>query len=112
MKPAPPVTRIVSAKRFSLSVRGRTQPGECAALIPRRTRRKHPYVACRASMTTSVAGRAAAGRARDDCAPFPGVRRRGMEIERSSGVLLHPTSLPGGRLGDEAYRFVDWLEAA
>jgi 4-alpha-glucanotransferase len=32
--------------------------------------------------------------------------------ERSSGVLLHPISLPGGRLGDEAYRFVDWLAAA
>jgi 4-alpha-glucanotransferase len=31
---------------------------------------------------------------------------------RSSGVLLHPTSLPGGRLGDEARRFVDWLAAA
>jgi len=31
---------------------------------------------------------------------------------RASGILLHPTSLPGGRLGDEAYRFVDWLEAA
>ena len=29
-----------------------------------------------------------------------------------SGVLLHPTSLPGGRLGEEAYRFVDWLAAA
>jgi 4-alpha-glucanotransferase len=28
---------------------------------------------------------------------------------RSSGVLLHVTSLPGGRLGPEAYRFVDWL---
>jgi 4-alpha-glucanotransferase len=27
-------------------------------------------------------------------------------------VLLHPTSLPGGRLGKEAYRFVDWLAAA
>ncbi len=27
-------------------------------------------------------------------------------------MLLHPTSLPGGRLGDEAYRFVDWLAAA
>jgi 4-alpha-glucanotransferase len=35
-----------------------------------------------------------------------------MQVQRSSGVLLHPTSLPGGRLGDEAYRFVDWLEAA
>ncbi len=33
---------------------------------------------------------------------------------RSSGVLLHPTCLPGpdgiGDLGDSAYRFVDWLE--
>lgn len=35
-----------------------------------------------------------------------------MKLPRSSGVLLHPTSLPGGRLGDEAYRFVDWLAAA
>jgi len=31
---------------------------------------------------------------------------------RSSGVLLHPTSLPSGRLGAEAYAFVDWLAAA
>jgi 4-alpha-glucanotransferase len=35
---------------------------------------------------------------------------------RSSGILLHPTSLPGrygiGDLGEWAYRFVDWLEAA
>jgi 4-alpha-glucanotransferase len=33
---------------------------------------------------------------------------------RSSGVLLHPTCLPGpdgiGDLGESAYRFVDWLE--
>ncbi len=35
-----------------------------------------------------------------------------MTLQRSSGVLLHPTSLPGGRLGDEAYRYVDWLAAA
>ena len=26
--------------------------------------------------------------------------------------MLHPTSLPGGRLGPEAYGFVDWLAAA
>ena len=26
--------------------------------------------------------------------------------------MLHPTSLPGGRLGGEAYAFVDWLAAA
>ena len=35
-----------------------------------------------------------------------------MKLIRSSGILLHPTSLPGGRLGDEGYRFVDWLAAA
>src|SRR5579872_3652935 len=35
-----------------------------------------------------------------------------VELGRASGILLHPTSLPGGRLGDEAYRFVDWLAAA
>src|SRR3954449_2585572 len=35
-----------------------------------------------------------------------------MKFTRSSGVQLHVTSLPGGRLGPEAYRFVDWLEAA
>jgi 4-alpha-glucanotransferase len=33
-------------------------------------------------------------------------------LSRTSGVLLHPTSLPGGRLGAEAYGFVDWLAAA
>jgi len=31
---------------------------------------------------------------------------------RSSGVLLHITSLPGSTLGPEAYRFVDWLADA
>src|SRR5688572_1028074 len=31
---------------------------------------------------------------------------------RSSGVQLHPTSLPGGTLGREAYKFVDWLADA
>jgi 4-alpha-glucanotransferase len=35
-----------------------------------------------------------------------------MQIRRSSGVLLHLASLPGGRLGPEAYRFVDWLTDA
>src|SRR3954452_8883616 len=35
-----------------------------------------------------------------------------MKFTRSSGVQLHVTSLPGGRLGPQAYRFVDWLEAA
>jgi 4-alpha-glucanotransferase len=33
-------------------------------------------------------------------------------LPRSSGVQLHITSLPDGRLGDSAYRFVDWLAAA
>ena len=31
---------------------------------------------------------------------------------RRAGVLLHVTSLPGGRLGPEALRFVDWLAEA
>jgi 4-alpha-glucanotransferase len=35
-----------------------------------------------------------------------------VELPRSSGVLLHITSLPGGRLGREALRFLDWLAAA
>src|SRR5581483_4936564 len=39
-----------------------------------------------------------------------------MNFPRASGVLLHPTSLPGpygiGDFGPEAYRFVDWLHAA
>jgi 4-alpha-glucanotransferase len=35
-----------------------------------------------------------------------------MKLERSSGILLHPTSLPGGVLDKHAYRFVDWLAAA
>src|SRR3954452_13353361 len=35
-----------------------------------------------------------------------------MRLKRASGVVLHPTSLPGGRLGDDAYRFVDWLHEA
>jgi 4-alpha-glucanotransferase len=35
-----------------------------------------------------------------------------VELERSLGVQLHPTSLPGGCLGPEAYAFVDWLAAA
>lgn len=39
-----------------------------------------------------------------------------MKFTRKSGVLLHPTSLPGtygiGTLGDYAYKFVDWLSDA
>src|SRR5436309_10927469 len=35
-----------------------------------------------------------------------------VNLPRSAGVQLHPTSLPGGRLGPEAYGFVDWLAAA
>ncbi len=38
-----------------------------------------------------------------------------MKFERSAGVLLHPTSLPGkfgiGDLGPEAYHFIQYLEA-
>jgi 4-alpha-glucanotransferase len=35
-----------------------------------------------------------------------------MELKRSAGILLHPTSLPSGKLDDDAYAFVDWLTAA
>jgi len=35
-----------------------------------------------------------------------------VRLERSAGILLHPTSLPSGKLDREAYRFVDWLAAA
>jgi 4-alpha-glucanotransferase len=35
-----------------------------------------------------------------------------VEDVRESGVLLHLTSLPGGRLGEAAFRFVDWLAEA
>ena len=36
-----------------------------------------------------------------------------MKFERASGILLHPTSLPGpygiGDLGPAAFRWIDWL---
>src|SRR5713226_6283147 len=39
-----------------------------------------------------------------------------MSFPRASGILLHPTSLPGrfgvGDLGDEAYAFADFLAAS
>ena len=39
-----------------------------------------------------------------------------MRLPRASGILLHPTSLPGphgaGDLGPAAYHFVDWLASA
>ena len=39
-----------------------------------------------------------------------------MRFDRASGVLLHPTSLPGphgsGDFGPAAYHFVDWLHSA
>lgn len=35
-----------------------------------------------------------------------------MKLQRSSGLVLHPTSLASGRLDAEAYAFVDWLAAA
>jgi 4-alpha-glucanotransferase len=35
-----------------------------------------------------------------------------MNLPRSSGVQLHPTSLPSGRLGPDAYAWIDWLASA
>ena len=34
-----------------------------------------------------------------------------MKLARASGILLHPSSLPGGVLDKHAFRFVDWLAA-
>ena len=47
----------------------------------------------------------------------PGSSHRSPLDRRRAGVLLHPTSLPGGLLGNgdlgpDAYRFVDFLQAA
>jgi 4-alpha-glucanotransferase len=33
-------------------------------------------------------------------------------LPRAAGVQMHPNSLPGGRLGEEAFAFVDWLAEA
>jgi 4-alpha-glucanotransferase len=48
--------------------------------------------------------------------PVPGAasarKLRAVDLPRSAGVQLHPTSLPGGRLGREAYAWVDWLRSA
>src|ERR1035441_7652232 len=45
-----------------------------------------------------------------------GAYNESVTFPRSSGILLHPTSLPGrfgiGDLGPEAYGFVDFLAAA
>ena len=35
-----------------------------------------------------------------------------MRLPRTSGLQLHLTSLPGGKLGASAFAFVDWLAAA
>ncbi|HUO71908.1 MAG TPA: 4-alpha-glucanotransferase [Solirubrobacteraceae bacterium] len=35
-----------------------------------------------------------------------------IDLARSSGVQLHLTSLPGGKLGPEAFKFADWLASA
>lgn len=34
------------------------------------------------------------------------------ETGRAAGVLLHPTSLPSGKLDADAYRWIDWLAEA
>src|SRR3954467_15534149 len=35
-----------------------------------------------------------------------------MQLDRASGILLHPSSFPNGVLDEHAYRFVDWLALA
>jgi len=43
-------------------------------------------------------------------------RRLPMKFKRASGIILHPTSLPGpdgiGSMGPEAYRWIDFLADA
>lgn len=47
--------------------------------------------------------------------PFNDTGGNKMKFERKSGILLHPTSLPGtpgiGTFGKEAYKFIDWLKS-
>lgn len=54
----------------------------------------------------------ARGRRKRRVAPRCALRWAAVQLARSSGILLHPTSLPSGKLDREAYRFVDWLAAA
>jgi 4-alpha-glucanotransferase len=42
----------------------------------------------------------------------PGRKQPVVQLPRSAGIVLHPTSLPSGKLSEDAYRFVDWLAAA
>ena len=48
--------------------------------------------------------------------PLIKTKEAGVKFDRGSGVLLHPSSLPGpygiGDLGSEAYRFIDFLKGA
>ncbi|MGO9754390.1 MAG: 4-alpha-glucanotransferase [Solirubrobacteraceae bacterium] len=61
----------------------------------------------------SQAADAAGGRQAAAAAGAPaGAGSPSTALPRSSGVLLHITSLPGGRLGAGAYEMVDWLAAA
>src|SRR5258708_13531631 len=43
----------------------------------------------------------------------PMIQKLGTNLPRAGGLLLHPTSLPGahgiGDLGEQAFRFLDWL---
>ncbi len=32
--------------------------------------------------------------------------------QRQAGVLLHPTSLPSGKIDEQAWRFLDWMASA
>src|SRR6201991_3802551 len=44
--------------------------------------------------------------------PKPPALKSPQVSNRTSGIQLHPTSLPTGVLGRDAYAFVDWLAAA
>src|SRR4051794_35654407 len=67
-------------------------------------------LAAAALATAAAGGRLGAGTR----ASFPNSLGRNVAVKlpHGSGVQLHPTSLPSGRLGPGAYEFVDWLAEA
>src|SRR5258708_34717398 len=58
----------------------------------------------------SIRGGRAFGRGTRQVSPMS--EDRSVRLARSAGILLHPTSLPSGRLDRHASRFVHWLAAA
>src|SRR4029078_7019525 len=71
---------------------------------------QRPQSTCGSTAWIWIRGGRVFGRGRQKVARMR--KDRSVHVQRSAGILLHPTSLPSGRLDREAYRFVDWLAAA